>query len=95
MDTGHFATTCDSCGRKSPVNTAWPTCRECSEDVCQNCTESGSLLEGEDGKPDLVTCKTCAAAEKTEINQLCQHQYEEQPGEPPRDVCIKCGDVQW
>ena len=21
----------------------------------------------------------------------CQHRWEEQPGEPPRDVCIKCG----
>jgi hypothetical protein len=24
----------------------------------------------------------------------CNHQYEEQPGEPPVDVCIHCGDRQ-
>ena len=24
---------------------------------------------------------------------LCKHQWEEQPGEPPRDVCTSCGRV--
>jgi hypothetical protein len=23
----------------------------------------------------------------------CDHQWEEQPGEPPMDVCVKCGAV--
>jgi hypothetical protein len=29
------------------------------------------------------------------LNKLvpCEHEWEEQPGEPPKDVCIKCGDT--
>lgn len=25
----------------------------------------------------------------------CEHAWEEQPGEPPRDVCVNCGETQY
>jgi len=28
-----------------------------------------------------------------DVQIACDHQYEEQPGEPPIDVCTRCGDV--
>jgi len=42
--------------------------------------------EGEDDD-DLVR--------KLEAAQETEHDWQEQPGEPPRDVCSACGAVRW
>jgi hypothetical protein len=51
-----FATLCDKCGRRSEEYTAWPSCRECLEDVCPNCYVTGSASEDENNR---ATCKSC------------------------------------
>ena len=53
-----FATLCDKCGQRSDEYTAWPTCRECMEDVCHACYVTGSASEDENNR---ATCKSCAA----------------------------------
>lgn len=62
--TGRFATVCDApigagltCTNKSEEYGAWPTCRECSEDVCSAHTVAGSLIEN-DGVESVI-CLEC------------------------------------
>lgn len=51
-----YATLCDRCGEvKSDEYTAWPTCRECSDDVCPNCA-----AEAADDETNRTICKLCA-----------------------------------
>lgn len=59
-----FAAKCDTCGARSEEYTAWPTCRECNNDVCLDCAEPGTLIEADVGSPETVLCRQCAEIEK-------------------------------
>lgn len=82
-----FATTCDviasltprpperpiinRCGKRSAEYTAWPSCRECGDQVCPDCTEPKSWEErnvtfegGVDAPIETVVCKPCAEANR-------------------------------
>lgn len=42
----------------------------------------------------LERCERRVAELELELIQLkCQHEWQEQPGEPPVDCCFKCGKV--
>lgn len=56
-----FATTCDRCTARSEEYSAWPSCRECMDDICPDCAEPGSLMEADLDCPAKVTCRACAA----------------------------------
>lgn len=58
-----FATTCDRCTARSEEYTAWPSCRECLDDICDACAQAGTLHEGDGEGPDTVLCAACAALE--------------------------------
>lgn len=67
-----FATTCDLCieEKRSPEYTAWPSCRECLQDVCPEHQVAGSLKES-DGK-ETVLCVECATDEPTPRATACE-----------------------
>lgn len=58
--------------------TAW------AKEVCAWC---GVLLS--DGPLPIThgICDECA------VKLICEHEWAEQPGEPPVDVCVRCGEV--
>jgi hypothetical protein len=74
-----FATKCDRCGKRSEEYTSWPSCRECLNDTCPDCTHPGTLQEhdydreSEDGTfavhTEDVICKDpdCVEIYKDEI----------------------------
>ena len=56
-----FATKCDTCGARSEEYTAWPTCRECDNDACPDCSEPGTMIE-DDGRQTVI-CRSCSNIE--------------------------------
>lgn len=62
-----FATTCDRCQARSDEYTAWPSCRECLDDICPDCAAPGTLVETDGEGPDRVTCRTCHAERPGDI----------------------------
>ncbi len=56
-----FATTCDRCKARSDEYTAWPSCRECGDDICPGCAVDGTLDYGDGERGDRVLCRQCAA----------------------------------
>lgn len=54
MSMVRFAMICDHCGKRSPEYTLWPTCRECGEDVCHECSTDFS-----DDETNRATCLNC------------------------------------
>jgi len=65
--TVRFATTCDApgCTARSAEYTAFPSCRECLEDICPAHAAPGSLDESVDGRP-TVLCLACLTISKAE-----------------------------
>jgi len=68
MSIVRFATLCDRCGSRSEEYTAWAICRECSDDVCPNCSTNpgtrGVTLGGGgfaemDAEIDVADCLQC------------------------------------
>jgi hypothetical protein len=55
-----FATTCDSCGKRSEEYFSWPACRECGDDICSEC-DVPNCRDEEIGK---TWCKACAEEEE-------------------------------
>jgi hypothetical protein len=55
-----FATLCDHCGARSDEYSAWPSCRECLEDTCEQCYMPGSYTADERHE---CLCNRCAAEE--------------------------------
>lgn len=54
MSMVRFATLCDKCGKRSEEYSAWPSCRECLEHVCPNCSVNAS--EDEAHEADCLEC---------------------------------------
>lgn len=55
-----FATTCDTCSRRSEEYFSWPTCRECQGDFCLDCDVPCARTEDERHE---TLCKKCQANE--------------------------------
>lgn len=56
-----FAVTCDSCGQRSLEYRAWPSCRECGNDVCPRCYVPDTLETTDGETPETVWCLSCQA----------------------------------
>jgi hypothetical protein len=63
------------------------------------CEENAVWTEYEEDNPHYIAlvCDRCKKERETYINnvnlRVCNHQFEELPGEPPVDICIHCGEV--
>ena len=44
---------------------------------------------------DADSREAAALAAKWDAEASCRHDWQEQPGEPPRDTCSLCGAVRW
>jgi DnaJ-class molecular chaperone len=71
VSTVRFTTLCDYCGRRAGEYEAWPSCRECHDDVCPDCTGKGSLVTGDGDGPDRVLCVYCEDDPITELCMAC------------------------
>jgi DnaJ-class molecular chaperone len=80
-----FATLCDYCGNRSVEYEQWPTCRECHDHVCPDCTLAGSLVTGDGDGPDLVTCAYCEDDRPEPYCSPCQG-----AGSIEHHVCLTC-----
>lgn len=54
-----FAFICDHCGKRGPEYTVMPGCRECGEDVCEDCY----LPKSHDAECNLALCNRCATSD--------------------------------
>ena len=61
-----FATLCDRCQKRAEEYTAWPSCRECSLDICYACDMSGHRHNADVDKPETTLCRACAENESEE-----------------------------
>lgn len=55
-----FATTCDHCAKRSEEYTAFPSCRECMDDICPECAEPGTFTDPDVDRPSTCICHKCA-----------------------------------
>lgn len=71
MTMTRFATLCDHCGARSEEYRAWPTCRECFDDICPACAAPGTLREADGAtdsvKGDSVLCCRCDISREEEV----------------------------
>jgi hypothetical protein len=60
MSMVRFATLCDQCDSRSEEYFAYPTCRDCQDDICPACMVPGT----HDPEFGVCMCKRCEALEK-------------------------------
>ena len=58
-----FATLCDQCGKRSDEYTAFPSCVECMEDVCEQCATHHDNADVD--HPETALCHKCRALRET------------------------------
>jgi hypothetical protein len=63
MSMVRFATLCDKCGKRSEEYTAWPTCKDCGDDVCTECDIDSERTEDE---RNATLCPDCRMARSQE-----------------------------
>jgi hypothetical protein len=59
-----FATLCDRCRKRSEEYTAFPSCRECLDDICPDCAAPGTTTDADLDSPATCLCKQCGAAKE-------------------------------
>jgi hypothetical protein len=55
MSLVRFACLCDQCGKRSSEYSSWLSCRDCGEDVCDDC----DLSDRRDPEFGRTLCKRC------------------------------------
>lgn len=56
-----FACICDRCKKRSEEYTAWPSCRECLDDICEDCLVTGTKTDADVDQPETCLCADCCA----------------------------------
>lgn len=67
-----FATTCDipGCAARSAEYTAWPSCRDCGEDICPAHQQTGSKTEADEEHAETCLCVLCPKEEDAEAELI-------------------------
>jgi hypothetical protein len=78
LKTGRFLESCDHCANvHNDYGTHWPSCAECSEVCCPDCTQPGTLKDN-DGKTEAI-CRRCAEElQQEEAAQTCDYCHQRQ-----------------
>ena len=69
-----FATLCDRCQRRSEEYTAWPTCKECLEHICDRCDVASARTEDEHNETLCRNCQPCEHGEFPDECSKCRKQ---------------------
>ena len=76
MSLHRFHTACDRCRQPSEEYSAWPSCRDCGDDICPDCRAPRSLVTGDGDGRDTCRCQSCAEQDEwTEAE--CEFQGDE------------------
>jgi len=83
---GQTPMVCPRCGWKGKsADVGWISQHSSEQDLDDGCPECGTVVV-----EDLEPCPECGTIA---IELECEHDFQEQPGVPPRDVCSRCGEV--
>lgn len=67
MSTVRFVTICDKCGARSEEYSAWASCVDCLEDVCERCDVPGMRTADESNG---TQCRDCARGLNLVMDQI-------------------------